>query len=481
MPSRQLLLGSSELLELPMTQLAKIPRNTPFALRKILAGLVASTLVSASFPVLAQKVTPAPTGSASGSKAPPPDTNAPAAASGAASTGAGAAASPGSAPSTGATTAPTGSGSAAATDTSSDVQVASLSTVPEPTVAARAWITIDAASGQVLGSSNPDMKIEPASLTKLMTGYVVFDALDEKRLTLEQQVTISQKAWRTGGSRMFIEPRKPVTVDELIQGMIVQSGNDASVALAEAVAGSEDAFASLMNQEAARLGMKSTHFVNADGLPNPQHVMSVRDLATLAVHITTDHPTYYHYYKQKEYTYNKIKQPNRNRLLWADPTVDGLKTGHTEAAGYCLVATALRGDRRVVTVLVGADSDSTRTEESLKLLNWSFQNFDSVKLFDTTQAPLQARVWEGTSETVNLGPPKPVWISVPRGRAAAIKPVANRSDPLVAPLEKSQSVGTLSFQLDGKVLRTTPLVVQASVERAGFVGRMVDTVKRWFQ
>jgi D-alanyl-D-alanine carboxypeptidase (penicillin-binding protein 5/6) len=479
-PGGLLPLGPPELLELPMTQLAKIPRNSPSAMRKMLAGLVASTLVSASFPVFAQKVTPASSGAPSDPKKPAAAASAPAASS-AAPAAAQAGASPVTTPATSSATSQAGAAPAAtAMDGVSDVQVASLSNVPQPTVAARAWITMDANSGQILGSSNPDMKIEPASLTKLMTGYVVFDALDEKRLTLEQQVTISQKAWRTGGSRMFIEPRKPVTVDELIQGVIVQSGNDASVALAEAVAGSEDAFASLMNQEAARLGMTSTHFMNADGLPNPQHVMSVRDLATLAMHITTDHPTYYHYYKQKEFTYNKIKQPNRNRLLWADPTVDGLKTGHTEAAGYCLVATALRGDRRVVTVLVGADSDSTRTEESLKLLNWSFQNFDSVKLFDTAQSPLQARVWEGTTETVNLGPPKPVWVSVPRGRAAAVKPIANRTDPLVAPLEKGQSVGTLAFTLDGKTLRTTPLVVQASIERAGFFGRMVDTVKRWF-
>ena len=291
---------------------------------------------------------------------------------------------------------------------------------------------------------------------------------------------VSEHAWRTGGSRMFIEPRKPVTVDELNQGMIVQSGNDASVALAEAVGGSETAFAALMNQEAERLGMKSTHFMNATGLPDPQHTTSVRDLATLSSHLITDHPQFFHYYKQKSYTYNKITQPNRNRLLWADPSVDGMKTGHTDSAGYCLVSTAMRGDRRILVVVVGTDSEATRAEESLKLLNWSFQNFDTVKLFDKSQPGIDARVWEGTVETVKLGPPNPVSIAVPRGKAGELKPVAQRNDPLIAPLAKGQQVGTLQFTLDGKVLRTEPLVVQDAVERAGFFGRMVDTVKRWF-
>ena len=208
---------------------------------------------------------------------------------------------------------------AAVPATTGVVPVGDVSAVPAPTIAARAWIVIDVNSGQLLAASNPDQKVEPASLTKIMTAYVVFNALEEKRLTLEQTVPVSEHAWRTGGSRMFIEPRKPVTVDELNQGMIVQSGNDASVALAEAVGGSETAFAALMNQEAERLGMKSTHFMNATGLPDPQHTTSVRDLATLSSHLITDHPQFFHYYKQKSYTYNKITQPNRNRLLWADP------------------------------------------------------------------------------------------------------------------------------------------------------------------
>ncbi|ADP19562.1 D-alanyl-D-alanine carboxypeptidase DacC 2 [Achromobacter xylosoxidans A8] len=361
------------------------------------------------------------------------------------------------------------------------VPVGDVSAVPAPTIAAKAWIVMDVNSGQTLAASNPDMKVEPASLTKIMTAYVVFNALDEKRLTLEQTVPVSERAWRTGGSRMFIEPRKPVTVDELNQGMIVQSGNDASVALAEAVGGSEASFASLMNQEAERLGMRNTHFMNATGLPDPQHMTSTRDLAILSSHLITDHPDHFHYYKQKSYTYNKITQPNRNRLLWADPSVDGMKTGHTDSAGYCLVSTAVRGDRRILVVVVGTDSEATRAEESLKLLNWSFQNFDTVKLFDKSQPGIDARVWEGTAESVKLGPPNPVSIAVPRGKAGDLKPVAQRTDPLIAPLAKGQQVGTLQFTLDGKVLRTEPLVVQDAVERAGFFGRMVDTVKRWFE
>ncbi|WP_026640753.1 D-alanyl-D-alanine carboxypeptidase family protein [Bordetella petrii] len=371
--------------------------------------------------------------------------------------------------------------SSAAPAAAATTPVVELSAVPAPTIAARAWITVDVTSGQVLAASNPDTQIEPASLTKIMTAYVVFNALKEKRITLEQQVPVSEQAWRTGGSRMFIEPRKPVTVDELLQGVIVQSGNDASVALAEAVGGSESAFAAIMNQEAQRLGMTRTHFMNATGLPDPQHITTVADLALLSAALIRDHPEYYHYYKQKEFTYNKITQPNRNRLLWADPSVDGMKTGHTDAAGYCLVSTAIRGDRRVLSVLAGADSEATRAEESLKLLNWSFQNFDTVTLYDKSQPGVDARVWEGTVETVKLGPPNPVSLTVPRGKAGDIKPVAQRTDPLVAPLSKGQQVGTLQLTLDGKVLRTEPLVVQDAVERAGFFGRLVDMVKRKFQ
>ena len=363
----------------------------------------------------------------------------------------------------------------------SPVQVGELSAVPVPAIAAKAWITVDVTSGQIVAASNPDMKIEPASLTKIMTAYVAFTAIKEKRLTLEQQANVSQLAWKTRGSRMFIEPRKPVTVDELLKGVIIQSGNDASVALAEAVSGSESAFVSVMNEEARRMGMTNTVFVNTTGLPDPQHVTTVRDLATIARRMINDHPTYFPYYAMREFTYNKIKQSNRNRLLWADPSVDGMKTGHTDAAGYCLVATAKRGDRRVITVLVGSDSMATRAEESLKLLNWTFQNFETVKLFDQTHAAVEAQVWQGKVDTTKLGVSEPLWVTVPRGKAGEVKTIAKRPDPLLAPLAKDERVGTLTLMLDNKLLLTRPLLVLEPVERAGFVGRTVDSVKLWFR
>lgn len=280
---------------------------------------------------------------------------------------------------------------------------------------------------------------------------------------------------------MFIEPRKPVTVGELLQGVIVQSGNDASVAIAEAVAGSEPAFAALMNEEAKRLGMDNTHFVNATGLPDPTHVTTVRDLATLAMHIAADFPDHYRYYQQREFTYNNITQANRNRLLWLDPTVDGMKTGHTDSAGYCLISSAMRGDRRIVTVVVGTASETVRAQESLKLLNWSFQNFDTVKLYDANQSAVDARVWKGEAEQAALGSPTPVWITVPRGQATQVKPVAERTDPLIAPLEQGQQVGTLKLLLDDKLIRQVPLTVLAPVAEASFFGRMVDAIRLQFQ
>jgi len=360
-------------------------------------------------------------------------------------------------------------------------EAAQLSTLPAPNVAAKAWISVDVTSGQVIASQDPDSQVEPASLTKVMTAYLTFKALAEKRLTLDQQVPVSEKAWRTGGSRMFIEPRKPVTVGELLQGVIVQSGNDASVALAEAVAGSEPAFAALMNQEAKRLGMTGTNFVNATGLPDPTHLTTVRDLAILAGHIAADYPEHYRYYQQREFTYNDITQANRNRLLWLDPTVDGMKTGHTDSAGYCLISSAVRGERRIVTVVVGTASETVRAQESLKLLNWSFQNFDTVKLYDANQAAVNARVWKGEAEEVGLGSPTPVWVTVPRGEAQKIVPLAERTDPLLAPLEQGQQVGKLKLQLGDKLLQEVPLTVLAPVPQASFFGRMIDAIRLQFQ
>lgn len=365
--------------------------------------------------------------------------------------------------------------------TAQTVSVGDLSQVPAPMLGAKAWLTLDANSGQVIAAQNPDERVEPASLTKLMAAYIVFEALDTKRLTLDQKVHVSENAWKTEGSRMFIDPNTDVAVDDLLQGVIVQSGNDATVALAEAVAGSESAFAALMNQEAARQGATGTHFTNSTGLPDPEHYTTARDLATLARNLVQRYPQYLHYYSQREYTYNKIKQSNRNRLLWADQTVDGLKTGHTQSAGYCLVTTALRDGRRVISVLLGAASDAARTESSLKLLNWSFKNFDTVRMIEQGQAAVHAKIWEGVEDAVALGPQQALWVTVPRGREADIQSVAHYAEPLMAPVTKGDAVGTLEILLEGKTLATIPLQVQQDIARAGFFGRMVDKVRLLFE
>lgn len=376
---------------------------------------------------------------------------------------------------------PVPSSVSAATAVGQPADVGALSSVPAPALTATAWLSMDLNSDQTIASLNADERIEPASLTKLMAAYVIFDALQSGRLSLEQKVHVSEKAWKTEGSRMFIKPNTQVEVGELLQGFIVQSGNDATIALAEAVAGSENAFVALMNEEAARQGLKNTYFVNAPGLPHAEHLTTVSDLAILAKNLIDRFPQYMHYYSQKEYTYNGIKQSNRNRLLWTDPTVDGLKTGHTSSAGYCLVSTAVRDGRRILVVVVGTASDAARTENSLKLLNWSFQNFDTVKLFDADKPAVTARVWEGTAETVGLGSLKPTWVTVPRGKGVDVTPVANYTQPLLAPLSKGQDVGTVTVSLDGQVLREEPLQVLADVPQGSFFNRMYDKVMLLFQ
>ena len=358
--------------------------------------------------------------------------------------------------------------------------ISELSTIPAPTLGAKAWLSLDVNSNQIIAAHNMDERIEPASLTKLMTAYLVFKALEAGRLDLEQEVHVSEKAWRTEGSRMFINPNTQVKIHDLLQGLIVQSGNDATVALAEAVAGSEEAFAALMNEEATRQGLTNTHFENGSGLPHPDHLTSVRDLGILAKNLISDFPQYLHYYSQKEYLYNKINQPNRNRLLWLDNTVDGLKTGHTKSAGYGLITTALRDGRRVITVVTGTSSDAARTEDSLKLLNWSYQNFETVELYQPSQPIVTARIWEGEVDTVGLGLKRSVWVTVPRGRSGDIKPMAHYTQPLMAPVMQDQKVGTVAFSLGDQVIANEPLLALNAVPQAGFVGRMIDKVRMLF-
>ncbi|TMH72883.1 MAG: D-alanyl-D-alanine carboxypeptidase [Betaproteobacteria bacterium] len=351
-----------------------------------------------------------------------------------------------------------------------------------PRVMGRSWMMGDLTSGQVLVAEKADERIEPASLTKLMTAYLVFAALREKKLSLGQPVPVSPRAWRAPGSRMFIEPRKPVTVDELIKGMEVQSGNDACIALAEAVAGSEDVFAQMMNREAARLGMANSRFVNATGLPDAQHYSTARDLYILAAAVIRDFPEEYaRYYAIKEFRYNNITQPNRNRLLWLDPTVDGVKTGHTDAAGYCLIASSKRGPRRLLSVLLGSTSESARAQESQKLLNWGYQFFDSVKLFGSGEVVRTLEVWKGAARVVKAGVKGELYVTVPKGEADKLKAELVAQQPLIAPVAQGQRVGTLRVALDGKPLAEYPLLALEAVGPAGIFGRAWDTLRLWIK
>jgi D-alanyl-D-alanine carboxypeptidase (penicillin-binding protein 5/6) len=350
-----------------------------------------------------------------------------------------------------------------------------------PTLAARSWLLLEMGSGQVLTAEKPDERIEPASLTKLMTAYLTFAALRQKTIALDTPVTVSQKAWKTGGSKMFIRVDTQVPVDDLIKGMIVQSGNDACVALAEAIAGSEESFAQMMNREAKRLGMTSSNFTNSTGLPDPQLYTTARDLATLASALIRDFPEEYkRYYSMKEFRYNNITQPNRNRLLYIDSSVDGVKTGHTEAAGYCLISSSLRDKRRLLSVVLGTKSDATRASESLKLLNWGFQSYDSVTLFAKGQPVDSLRVWKGAQPAVKAGFTYDFSIAVPRGYADKIKSEFTPQARLIAPIEASQKLGTMKVVIDGKVYGEYPVTALENVALAGILGRTVDSVKLWF-
>jgi D-alanyl-D-alanine carboxypeptidase (penicillin-binding protein 5/6) len=351
-----------------------------------------------------------------------------------------------------------------------------------PSVMGKSWVVGDLSSGQVLAAHMPAERIEPASLTKLMTAYVVFGALRERKLALEQQVRVSERAWKAAGARMYLEPRRPVTVEQLIRGMVVQSANDASVALAEALAGAEEEFARLMNREAERLGMKGTRFVNATGLPDPQQHSTAEDLYKLAAALIRDFPAEYaQYYAQKEFRYNNVTQPNRNRLLWLDPSVDGVKTGHTEAAGYCLIASSRRGGRRLLSVLLGATSESARAQESQKLLNWGFQFFDSVKLYGAGEAVKSLEVWKGKADQVRVGVIADLFVTVPKGEAGKLKAELVSQQPLIAPLASGQRVGTLRVTLEGKPHGEYPLVALQDVPQAGLLGRVWDTLRLWIK
>jgi len=361
----------------------------------------------------------------------------------------------------------------------------SFADIPAPPIAARAYVLFDASSGQTLAQQAAGDRFEPASLTKLMTAYLVFQALKEKKLTLTQTVPVSERAWRAEGSRMFIDPKQTPAVEPLIRGMIVQSGNDASIALAEAIAGSEDLFAQLMNKQAQRLGMKNTSFVNATGLPNPQHYSTAEDLAILANALIRDFPDNIGYYHEKEFTHNKITQPNRNRLLWLDPTVDGLKTGHTEAAGYCLISTAKRGDadksRRLISVVLGTTSDVARTQESQKLLNYGYQFFDSQRLYKKNEPIATPEIFKGTQNAIKLGFDRDIWLSLPKDRFTGMKATLTTTQPLIAPYSPGQKAGVMKLTQNDKLIAEIPVVALENVPVAGFLGRGWDAIRLLFK
>jgi len=369
----------------------------------------------------------------------------------------------------------------------SSVAVAQAPQPPE--VAARQYLLLDMTSNQVLAERDADTPTDPASLTKLMTAYIVFQALREKKLTLDGTLAVSQRAWdarKGGASVMFIDTTMRPKVDELLRGMIVQSGNDASVALAEGVGGTVEQFVAMMNRQAQAWGLKNTAFKNVEGMSEPGHKTSARDLSVVAAHIIRDFPEYYPYYSVKDFTYNKIRQDNRNMLLRRDPTVDGMKTGYTDAAGYCLVASAQRdfpnGKRRLLSIVLGTDSREARASESQKLLNWGYQAFDAVRLFEAGQSVSTGQVWKGVVNQAKLGAEGAVFVAVPKGEGGKLQTKIERTDPLVAPLNKGQRVGTLKVTTSaGAPVADVPLVVLEPVPVAGIFGRAWDSIRLWIK
>ena len=371
-----------------------------------------------------------------------------------------------------------------------------------PEVAARAYLLLDVSANQILAAKDLDMPVEPASLTKLMSAYLVFDALRTKKLDLKQTLPVSERAWKMPGSRMFIDPKMQVPVEDLIKGMIVQSGNDATMALAEGVGGSAERFVQMMNDQAKVLGMKSTGYKNPEGLTEAGHTTTARDLSILATRLMADFPDYVGFYAIKKYRYPgtpAANDNNRNLLLFRDPTVDGLKTGYTEAAGYCMVATARRdfsslanpiapsgspataGSRRLLSIVLGAANENARANESQKLLNWGFTAFDAVKLFEAEQAVVSSSVWKGAQGSVKMGRPQAIVVSVPAGTGAKLKTQIARTEPLVAPIAKGQQLGSLKILAGDQLVGEVPLLALEAVEQAGIFGRAWDSVRLWIR
>jgi D-alanyl-D-alanine carboxypeptidase (penicillin-binding protein 5/6) len=358
---------------------------------------------------------------------------------------------------------------------------ASMPVPKAPSSGAKAFVIMDYDSGRIIAEENADQQYEPASITKLMSAYAVFNELDNGKISLSDMVTISEKAWRTPGSRMFVEVGKTVSVEDLIQGMIVQSGNDATVALAEFVAGSEDTFAALMNRHAEALGLTGSHFVNSTGLPDPQHKMTARDIAVLAADLIRRFPQYYKWYSQKEFTFNNITQHNRNKLLWRDDSVDGMKTGFTDSAGYCLVASAKKDGMRLITVVLGTDSANARIDTSQALLNYGFRFYETHKLYDAGTALASSRIWKGSIQDLSLGLSKPLYVTIPRGRYDKLQASMKIDNRIMAPVDKGARLGTVQVKLGDELVAEQPLVSLEAVSEGSMLRRITDTALLYFE
>jgi D-alanyl-D-alanine carboxypeptidase (penicillin-binding protein 5/6) len=354
-----------------------------------------------------------------------------------------------------------------------------MPTPAPPQLSANSYVLMDFNSGAILVEYQPELRVDPASITKIMTSYVVFAELARGEIQLSDTVNISETAWRTVGSRMFIEPNMQVSIEDLIQGMVIQSGNDASVALAEHIGGTEEAFAGLMNHYATQLGMSGSHFTNSTGLPGDEHYVTARDIALLSIALIRDFPDYYRWYSVKEFSFNNIRQHNRNRLLWRDPAVDGLKTGHTEDAGFCLASSALRDGMRLIAVVMGSSSDTTRTSESQSLLNYGFRFFETVQLYQSGQELATARVWKGETEQVRLGIGEELFVTIPRGRYDDLEARVELQPQLSAPLDSNVVVGRVTIDLEGDRIAARNLITLESVTEAGFFGRTWDSLTIW--
>lgn len=350
-----------------------------------------------------------------------------------------------------------------------------------PSIASDAHILMDAHTGRILTEHNVDERLGPASLTKIMTAYVVYSAIESGQVDFDDEVMVSEAAWRMGGSRMFLEVGSTVKVDDLLDGMVIQSGNDASLSLAEHVGGSEDAFADMMNTYAERIGMENTQFVNSHGLPHPEQYTSARDMAMLAQALIEEFPEHYERYSQREFSYNGITQYNRNQLLWSDDTVDGVKTGYTSDSGYALVSSAERNGMRLISVVMGSPSVQQRTNDSRSMLNWGFRFFQTHRLFEVGETVERSRIWEGVSEDVALGPERDVLVTVPRGEYENLTATLSFPEAIVAPVSAGDTLGRVTVTHDDEELADVPVVALENIERAGFFGRMFERARRWFE